>query len=71
MSGDVKLSTAKEHQRKGRGKGEAKLASRDTDIEASSVKEIVPSVQEMLKSFCTRFVRLNGILFTRTRYLNF
>ncbi|XP_044481678.1 protein SMG7 isoform X2 [Mangifera indica] len=66
MSGDVKLSTAKEHQRKGRGKGEAKLASRDTDIEASSVKEIVPSVQEMLKSFCTRFVRLNGILFTRT-----
>ncbi|XP_031284066.1 protein SMG7 isoform X1 [Pistacia vera] len=66
MSGDVKLSTAKEHQRKGRGKGEAKLASKETDMEASSVKESVPSVQEKLKSFCTRFVRLNGILFTRT-----
>ncbi|XP_044505522.1 protein SMG7-like [Mangifera indica] len=66
MFRDVKLSTAKEHRRKGRGKSEAKLASKDTDVEPISVKESVPSIQEKLKSFCTRFVRVNGILFTRT-----
>lgn len=67
MSGDFKSSNAKEPVRltgKGRGKVEAKLASKDVDME----KESVSSVQEKLKSFCTRFVRLNGILFTRTRY---
>ncbi|KAJ4724449.1 Protein SMG7 [Melia azedarach] len=65
MSGDFKSSNAKEPVRltgKGRGKVEAKLASKDIDME----KESVSSVQEKLKSFCTRFVRLNGILFTRT-----
>lgn len=71
MSGDVKSSTAKEAGRltgKGRGKVEAKLASKDADMETSTVKESVSGVQEKLKAFCTRFVRLNGILFTRTRY---
>ncbi|KAK1587437.1 hypothetical protein Q3G72_012811 [Acer saccharum] len=69
MSGDVKASVPKESTRltgKGRAKGEVKLASKDTDSEASPLKESAPSVQEKLKSFCTRFVRLNGILFTRT-----
>lgn len=69
MSGDVKSSTAKEAGRltgKGRGKVEAKLASKDADMETSTVKESVSGVQEKLKAFCTRFVRLNGILFTRT-----
>ncbi|KAL5764557.1 hypothetical protein ACOSP7_016913 [Xanthoceras sorbifolium] len=69
MSGDVKASVPKESTRlngKGRVKGEVKLASKDTDSEVSPLKGSVSSVQEKLKSFCTRFVRLNGILFTRT-----
>ncbi|KAK2640983.1 hypothetical protein Ddye_022746 [Dipteronia dyeriana] len=69
MSGDVKASVPKESTRltgKGRAKGEVKLASKDADSEASPLKESASSVHEKLKSFCTRFVRLNGILFTRT-----
>lgn len=71
MSGDVKSSSSKESGRlagKGRAKVEAKLASKDAEMETSAVKESATSVQEKLKAFCTRFVRLNGILFTRTRY---
>ncbi|KAE8657816.1 Protein SMG7 [Hibiscus syriacus] len=51
---------------KGRGKVEAKLASKDGNMEKSPAKEKVSDVQDTFKSFCIRFVRLNGILFTRT-----
>lgn len=53
---------------KGRGKGDAKFASKDTNSEGSQVKERASTLPETYKSFCIRFVRLNGILFTRTRY---
>ncbi|OMO63023.1 hypothetical protein COLO4_32762 [Corchorus olitorius] len=70
LSGDVKTPLAKEPAMrlsgKGRGKVEAKLASKDANMESSPAKEKVSGVQETYKYFCIRFVRLNGILFTRT-----
>ncbi|KAL6284579.1 hypothetical protein ACE6H2_015508 [Prunus campanulata] len=51
---------------KGRGKAEAISASKDNNTEVSLVKEKASSTQETYKAFCIRFVRLNGILFTRT-----
>ncbi|XP_061362606.1 nonsense-mediated mRNA decay factor SMG7 [Gastrolobium bilobum] len=51
---------------KGRGKVEAKLATRGAGVDASPRTEGASSIQETYKYFCTRFVRLNGILFTRT-----
>ena len=54
---------------KGRGKGEAKLPSKESNMETSIVKGTASSTHETFKTFCIRFVRLNGILFTRTRYL--
>ncbi|KAM6577522.1 hypothetical protein CsatB_029359 [Cannabis sativa] len=51
---------------KARGKGEGKHVSKDPNAESKPVKEGASSSQERYKSFCVRFVRLNGILFTRT-----
>ena len=51
-----------------RGKGEGKSVSKDANSEASPVKEGVSGIQDRYKAFCLPFVRLNGILFTRTRY---
>ncbi|RZB42320.1 protein SMG7-like [Glycine soja] len=69
LSGDVKALAVKESSvrstGKGRGKGEAKLATRGTGVDASP-RTGASSIQETYKYFCTRFVRLNGILFTRT-----
>lgn len=53
--------------RKGRGKGETRVP-KDNKMEASLVKERASSIPETFKAFSIRFVRLNGILFTRTRY---
>uniref|UniRef100_A0A2P2LEU7 Uncharacterized protein MANES_02G139200 n=1 Tax=Rhizophora mucronata TaxID=61149 RepID=A0A2P2LEU7_RHIMU len=53
---------------KGKGKGETTLVSKDKNLEAIVVKEGTSNAHGLYKSFCTRFVRLNGILFTRTRY---
>ncbi|CAH8271618.1 unnamed protein product [Arabidopsis lyrata] len=50
---------------KGRGKGEDP-SSKDANLIAGPVKDKVTISNEMLKAFCTRFLRLNGILFTRT-----
>ncbi|RDX65589.1 Protein SMG7, partial [Mucuna pruriens] len=61
LSGDVKALAVN-----GRGKGEAKLMSRDTGVETCPIKEEASNIQDTYKSFCTRLVRLNGILFTRT-----
>ncbi|CAL0317537.1 unnamed protein product [Lupinus luteus] len=70
LCGDVKALAARESTgqltNKGRGKEEAKLATRSTGVEACPRKDGASNIQESLKSFCTRFVRLNGILFTRT-----
>ncbi|GLU18898.1 hypothetical protein SLE2022_351750 [Rubroshorea leprosula] len=70
LIGDAKASVAKESNMringKGRGKAEMKIASKDTNMGSSPTKEKVSSVEEMCKAFCIRFVRLNGILFTRT-----
>ena len=52
---------------KARGKGEGKNVSKDISNERSVVKEGVSGIQDRYKEFCIRFVRLNGILFTRTR----
>ncbi|XP_043718683.1 protein SMG7-like [Telopea speciosissima] len=49
---------------KGRGKGEAKVLSKDTKTQVTSNKEI--TIPEIFKAFCIQFVRLNGVLFTRT-----
>uniref|UniRef100_A0A2P2LEU6 DNA/RNA-binding domain-containing protein n=1 Tax=Rhizophora mucronata TaxID=61149 RepID=A0A2P2LEU6_RHIMU len=40
--------------------------SKDTNSEAVVLKESTSDVHELHKSFCIRFVRLNGILFTHT-----
>ncbi|CAN8300644.1 unnamed protein product [Cochlearia groenlandica] len=50
---------------KGRGKG-VDTSSKDANLVAFPEKDKVTSANELLKSFCIRFVRLNGILFTRT-----
>ncbi|MCL7039781.1 hypothetical protein MKW94_011197 [Papaver nudicaule] len=69
-SGDSKASsvstTPVRSPAKVRGKGEKMHLSKDVTVETSSTKERVLSISEMYKAFCVRFVRLNGILFTRT-----
>ncbi|GER57217.1 telomerase activating protein Est1 [Striga asiatica] len=51
---------------RGRGKGDSKPSCKESKIEANIVKEKAPNNFDILKVFVTRFVRLNGILFTRT-----
>ncbi|KAE8733101.1 Protein SMG7 [Hibiscus syriacus] len=68
--GDVKTSLVKVHgsrlSGKGRKKDEAKLESKAAKMESSTAKEKVSGVLDTYKLFCIRFVRLIGILFTRT-----
>ncbi|KAM7280876.1 hypothetical protein ACFE04_008010 [Oxalis oulophora] len=59
----VKDSSGQQAAGKGRKKREEKLASKEI---TSPVKERLSNNQGTYKIFCTRFVRLNGILFTRT-----
>uniref|UniRef100_A0A5B6YIL5 Protein SMG7 n=1 Tax=Davidia involucrata TaxID=16924 RepID=A0A5B6YIL5_DAVIN len=70
MLGDVKASSVKTTPArmtgKGRGKGEARAPLKDSRVVASLVKERSSSKPETHKTFSIRFVRLNGILFTRT-----
>nr|CAD1831813.1 unnamed protein product [Ananas comosus var. bracteatus] len=51
---------------RGRGRGNTRLVAKDTKTETTPVKERENSIPEVFKAFSTRFVRLNGILFTRT-----
>ncbi|KAK4481755.1 hypothetical protein RD792_012666 [Penstemon davidsonii] len=51
---------------KGRGKGEAKSSFKENKVETGSVTERASNKTEPFKAFCTRFIRLNGIIFTRT-----
>lgn len=54
---------------KGRGKCETRKPLKDVKVEASLPKEKASSISEIFKTFRMGFVRLNGILFTRTRYV--
>lgn len=47
-------------------KVETSLPSEDIKVEGTSIYENPSSITETYKSFCIRFVRMNGILFTRT-----
>ncbi|KAK6127253.1 hypothetical protein DH2020_038979 [Rehmannia glutinosa] len=47
-------------------KGETRPSFKDNKVEANVVKERVSNNFELFRAFVTRFVRLNGILFTRT-----
>lgn len=69
LHGDTKASAIGESpvqkNVKGSGKAEAKLQSKDANIGNSLAAETTV-ISDLYKVFCTRFVRLNGILFTRT-----
>ncbi|WCJ28855.1 Nonsense-mediated mRNA decay factor SMG7 [Euphorbia peplus] len=69
LIGEAKVSVVKDSSvrlTKGRGKAEAKSAIKDSNSEANVVNGKISNIHDMYKSFCIRFVRLNGILFTRT-----
>ncbi|MQL85562.1 hypothetical protein Taro_018079 [Colocasia esculenta] len=50
----------------GRGRGYTGLLAKSVKMEATPVQETELNIPETLNTFCTRFVRLNGILYTRT-----
>ncbi|KAF9592218.1 hypothetical protein IFM89_012794 [Coptis chinensis] len=70
LPGDSKVSSVKtvppRKTVKGRGKGETVHPPEDNKVEVTSIKERTLNTPEILKAFCVRFVRLNGVLFTRT-----
>ncbi|KAL8467627.1 hypothetical protein ACS0TY_031025 [Phlomoides rotata] len=51
---------------KGKGKGESRTSVKENKVEPIAVKERASNNVDVFKSFITKFVRLNGILFTRT-----
>ncbi|ERN18017.1 protein SMG7 [Amborella trichopoda] len=67
---DTKVSTAKtvpvRTASRGRGRVEARLLAKDSKRDGTPAKEKSRSISEINNTFRTRFVRLNGILFTRT-----
>lgn len=69
LHGDTKASASGESpvqmSGKGSGKAEAKLQSKDANVGNSLAAE-ASSIYDAYKVFCIRFVRLNGILFTRS-----
>ncbi|KAL8037024.1 hypothetical protein ABFX02_11G013200 [Erythranthe guttata] len=70
LVGDAKAATVKTTPSRvngrSRGKGETRPSLKENKVEASSVKESASSKFELFRVFMTRFVRLNGILFSRT-----
>ncbi|KAG8367832.1 hypothetical protein BUALT_Bualt16G0113600 [Buddleja alternifolia] len=70
LLGDAKTSTVKTAPTrmpgKGRSKGETRSSVKDNRVETNAVKEKASNIKDIFKAFITRFVRLNGILFTRT-----
>ncbi|KAK4481756.1 hypothetical protein RD792_012667 [Penstemon davidsonii] len=70
LFGDARVTAVKsapsKMATKGRGKGEAKSSFKDNKVETGSVTERSSNKFEPFKAFITRFIRLNGILFTRT-----
>ncbi|XP_058115626.1 nonsense-mediated mRNA decay factor SMG7 [Magnolia sinica] len=65
LPGDAKINSVKRMNGRGRGRGEIKLPAKDVKTEINPIKGVF-SIPEIYKTFCVRFVRLNGILFTRT-----
>ena len=65
------FTAPKDSSRRSTGKRRGKGGDKDADVVAVPEKDKVTSADEMLKAFCVKFVRLNGILFTRTRYVCF
>ncbi|KAF2572498.1 hypothetical protein F2Q70_00005819 [Brassica cretica] len=61
------FTAPKDSSRRPTGKRRGKGGDKDADVVAVPEKDKVTSADEMLKAFCVKFVRLNGILFTRTR----
>jgi protein SMG7 len=53
---------------RGRGRGEVRFQPKDVNAETAA-RERECNILDTLKTFYIRFVRLNGILFTRTRYI--
>ncbi|CAL9063155.1 unnamed protein product [Musa banksii] len=51
---------------RGRGRSDTKLLPKDSKIETTSTKDEELTMSQVFKAFATRFVRLHGILFTRT-----
>ncbi|KAA8517266.1 hypothetical protein F0562_017559 [Nyssa sinensis] len=70
LLGDAKAASVKTAPAritgKGRRKGETRFPLKETRVEATLVKERSSSMPETFKAFSVRFVRLNGVLFTRT-----
>lgn len=70
LLGDTKVAPTKKAPArmtgKGRNKGETRVCLKDRKTEPSLAEEREPTMPEALKAFSIRFVRLNGILFTRT-----
>jgi protein SMG7 len=53
---------------KGKGRGDRTSPVKEAKKEPVSPKKPEISMAEIFKAFCVKFVRLNGILFTRTRF---
>lgn len=51
---------------KGRGRGEGRPSSKDNRNRSNPNKESAPCIPDIFKAFCVKFIRVNGILFTRT-----
>lgn len=54
---------------KGKGRGDRTSPLKEAKKEPVSPKEPDVSIPEIFKAFCVKFVRLNGILFTKTRFV--
>ncbi|KAF8036562.1 hypothetical protein BT93_C2320 [Corymbia citriodora subsp. variegata] len=65
LNGDATKTSKMRSAGKGRVQ-QAKVGSKDTVAEAATFKESKANTHDTYKSLCIRFVRLNGILFTRT-----
>lgn len=70
LAGNLKASSTKTGSARttftGKGKGGTRFMTKDKRADRSPVKDKSSSLSEVLKLFKIRFVRLNGILFTRT-----
>ncbi|XP_058112068.1 nonsense-mediated mRNA decay factor SMG7-like isoform X2 [Magnolia sinica] len=70
LSQDAKVSSVKSvpvrMSGRGRGRGEMRIPSKNGNMVTAPLKETAFSIPETFKAFRLRFVRLNGILFTRT-----
>ncbi|GAB2267140.1 hypothetical protein Dimus_002125 [Dionaea muscipula] len=67
---DLKTSSAKlmtgRMAGKGRGRGDSRLPQRENKVDGNYIKDKAPTLADRLRAFTVKFVRLNGILFTRT-----